>query len=66
MKRIEMHHHFLSEKVLHEEVLMKSIKTKDLVTDIFTKGLGFYKFTELRRHLRMNVMKLVLRGSVKG
>ena len=39
-KHIEMHYHFIREKVLHEENKMKQIKTDDQVEDLFTKSLS--------------------------
>ncbi|KAA0056551.1 putative mitochondrial protein [Cucumis melo var. makuwa] len=38
-KHVEVHYHFIREKVLQEEIEMKSIKTEDQIAVIFTKGL---------------------------
>ncbi|KAA0037350.1 Integrase, catalytic core [Cucumis melo var. makuwa] len=38
-KHVEVHYHFIREKVLQEEIEMKPIKTEDQIADIFTKYL---------------------------
>jgi len=43
-KHVEVHYHFIREKVLEEEVKLKQIKSEDQVADIFTKGLSSNKF----------------------
>jgi len=35
-----VHHHFLREKVLQEEIVMKPVKTKEQIVDMFTKRLS--------------------------
>jgi hypothetical protein len=42
-KHIEVHYHFIREKVLQGEINMKLTPTKEQVADIFTKGLGAKK-----------------------
>ncbi|XP_047268088.1 secreted RxLR effector protein 161-like [Capsicum annuum] len=39
-KHVEVHYHFLREKVLKEEIQMVQVKTEDQVADLFTKGLS--------------------------
>jgi hypothetical protein len=39
-KHIEVHYHFIKEKVLAKEINLIHVNTKDQVTDIFTKALG--------------------------
>ena len=38
-KHIEVHYHFLREKVLKKEVELLGVRTNDQVADIFTKAL---------------------------
>jgi hypothetical protein len=39
-KHIEVDYHFVREKVLNRDILIKFISTSDQVADIFTKGLS--------------------------
>jgi len=39
-KHIEVHYHFIREKVLAKEIDLVHVSTKDQVVDIFTKALG--------------------------
>ncbi|MCO5611913.1 hypothetical protein L7F22_066172 [Adiantum nelumboides] len=43
-KHIEVHYHFIREKVLAGEIDLVYVKTNDQVADIFTKALGKEKF----------------------
>ncbi|XP_062074936.1 secreted RxLR effector protein 161-like [Humulus lupulus] len=52
-KHVEVHYHFLREKVLQEEIEMQQINTNDQVTDIFTKGLSTTKFSKVRTQLNL-------------
>ena len=64
-KHIEVHYHFIREKVLQGEIHMKLTPTEEQVADIFTKGLSVNKFQDMRRQLGM-CSKSALRGSVDG
>ena len=59
---MEVHYHFLREKVLEGEIKMEYTKTGDQVADIFTEGLGVAKFEEFRAQLGM-VATTILRES---
>ncbi|KAL0301676.1 UNVERIFIED_CONTAM: Retrovirus-related Pol polyprotein from transposon TNT 1-94 [Sesamum radiatum] len=50
-KHVEIHHHFVREKVLNQEVELKGIHTNDQVADIFTKALAKPKFESFRTAL---------------
>ena len=50
-KHVEVHHHFLREKVLQGEILMKHVKTDEQVADLFTKSLSIGKFENFRHQL---------------
>jgi hypothetical protein len=43
-KHIEVHYHFIKEKVLAKEINLIHVSTEDQVVDIFTKALGIDKF----------------------
>ncbi|CAM8881465.1 unnamed protein product [Rhodiola kirilowii] len=43
-KHVEVHYHFIREKVLEGEIQMEAIKTDEQVADIFTKSLTTSKF----------------------
>ncbi|XP_039142881.1 uncharacterized mitochondrial protein AtMg00810-like [Dioscorea cayenensis subsp. rotundata] len=69
-KHIEVHYHFLREKVLQGEIHMKLTPTEEQVADIFTKSLSTKKFEDLRAQLgilkKASIQeKSVLRGSDK-
>jgi hypothetical protein len=42
-KHIEVHYHFIREKILAKEINFIHVNTEDQVADIFTKALGTYK-----------------------
>ena len=50
-KHVEVHYHFIREKVLQEEIEMRQIKTDDQVADLFTKSLSTCKLEMFRRQL---------------
>jgi len=62
-KHIEVHYHFIREKVLAGEIDLTYVSTKDQVANIFTKVLGAEKHR--RFHSMLGVMELSLRGSVE-
>ncbi|XP_068644967.1 uncharacterized mitochondrial protein AtMg00810-like [Aristolochia californica] len=59
-KHIEVHYHFIREKVLQEEIEMRPIKTDDQVADLFTKSLSTGKFKMFRYQL--GIVQLVIAG----
>ena len=52
-KHVEVHYHFLREKVLQGDIEMRPVKTNDQVADIFTKSLPATKLSEFRNSLGM-------------
>ncbi|KAE8704364.1 PLAC8 family protein [Hibiscus syriacus] len=48
-KHVEVHYHFVREKVLQEEIEMRQIKTDEQIADLFTKSLSVGKFDHFRR-----------------
>ena len=39
-KHIEVHYHFVHEKVLKQEIMLKKVGTNDQLADVFTKALS--------------------------
>ncbi|KAM1471212.1 hypothetical protein ACFXTN_038164 [Malus domestica] len=52
-KHVEVHYHFIREKVLQKEIEMRQINTDEQVADLFTKGLSTSKFEKFRCQLSM-------------
>ena len=62
-KHVEVHYHFIREKVLKKEIEMQKIKTDDQVADLFTKGLNTGTHESFRCQLNMVQQ---MRTSVEG
>ncbi|KAF7834575.1 Retrovirus-related Pol polyprotein from transposon RE1 [Senna tora] len=56
-KHVEVHHHFLREKVLEEQVKMVQVKTYDQVADVFTKSLTSNRIKSLCYQLGLTEKK---------
>ena len=52
-KHIEVHYHYIREKVLEGEIKMVPTKTDEQFVDIFTKGLNKAKFGKFQEALDM-------------
>ncbi len=65
-KHIEVHYHFIREKVLAKEIDLIHVSTEDQVVDIFTKALGTDKLKKFRQILGVLEVDLSLRGSVEN
>jgi hypothetical protein len=50
-KHIEVHYHFIREKVLTKEIDLIHVSIEDQVADIFTKALGTDKLKKFRKML---------------
>jgi len=50
-KHVEVHYHFIREKVLQEGIELKQVITENQVVDLFTKGLSDNKFESFYRQL---------------
>ncbi|KAB2617155.1 hypothetical protein D8674_013024 [Pyrus ussuriensis x Pyrus communis] len=59
-KHVEVHYHFIREKVLQEEIEMRQVKTNDQVADLFTKSLSTGKLENFRCLLSTTEMELDL------
>jgi hypothetical protein len=47
-KHIEMHYHFIKERIIAKEIDLIHVSIEDQVVDIFTKALGTYKLKKFR------------------
>ncbi|PON70046.1 hypothetical protein TorRG33x02_258000 [Trema orientale] len=65
-KYVEVHYHFLEEKVLQEKLEICQVETEDQVADLFTKGLNATRFQKFREQLKMNQRKNVEESVLKG
>jgi hypothetical protein len=63
-KHIEVDYHFICEKVVNKDILVKFISTKNQITDVFTKGLLSTRFVELKAKLMVRPPPMRLRGVV--
>ncbi|KAK3041270.1 hypothetical protein RJ639_001372 [Escallonia herrerae] len=52
-KHVEVHYHFIREKVLQEEIELEHVRTENQVADLLTKSLSENKFQSFRRQLGM-------------
>jgi hypothetical protein len=64
-KHIEVHYHFIREKVLASEIDLIYVSTEHQVADIFTKVLGAKKHRRFCSMLGVMELELSLRGSVE-
>lgn len=62
-KHIEIHHHFVREKVL--EIILQKVGTNDQVADVQTKALPRVKFEKLCSNLGIIDKQSALRGVLK-
>ncbi len=63
-KHIEVHYHFIREKVLAKEINLIHVSIEDQVADIFTKALGIDKLKKFRKMFGVLKVDLSLKGSV--
>ncbi|MCO5567893.1 hypothetical protein L7F22_021589 [Adiantum nelumboides] len=64
-KHIEVHYHFIGERVLDGDIDLAYVGTEDQAVDIFTKALGTEKLRCFRGMIGLRDMALNLRGSVE-
>jgi hypothetical protein len=65
-KHIEVHYHFIREKVLTTEIDLIHVSTENQVVDIFTKVLGTDKLRKFRKMFGVLEVDLSLRGNVEN
>jgi transposase InsO family protein len=54
-KHIEVDFHFVRERVLRKDLIVKFVSTTDQLADIFTKSLPTQRFLDLQRNLTVSV-----------
>ncbi|MCO5608028.1 hypothetical protein L7F22_062231 [Adiantum nelumboides] len=64
-KHIEVHYHFIRERVLDGNIDLAYVGTEDQAADLFTKALGAEKLRRFRGMLGLWDMALSLRGRVE-
>ncbi|MCO5576018.1 hypothetical protein L7F22_029825 [Adiantum nelumboides] len=64
-KHIEVHYHFVRERILDDVIDLAYVGTKDQIADFFTKALGAEKVQHFRGMLVLRDMALSLKGSVE-
>jgi hypothetical protein len=65
-KHIEVDYHFVKEKVVHRDVVVKFISTTDQLADILTKSLPSSSFSRLRDNLLLPFRPPSLAGGYKS
>ncbi len=65
-KHIEVHYHFIREKILAKEIDLIHVSTQDQVADIFKKALGTNKLKKFQKMLGVLEVDLSLKGSVEN
>jgi hypothetical protein len=64
-KHIEVHYHFIREKVLAKEINLIHVSTKYQVVDIFTKAFDIDKLKKFQKMLSVLEVDLSLKGNVE-
>jgi hypothetical protein len=64
-KHIEVHYHFISEKVLVREINLIHVSIEDQVANIFTKVVGTYKPRKFRKIFGVLEVDLSLKGVLR-
>ena len=64
-KHIEVHYHFIRERVLSGDIDLMYVNTEEQVADIFTKALGAEKLQRFRAMLGVQELELSSKGSVE-
>jgi hypothetical protein len=65
-KHIEVHYHFIREKVIAKEIDLIHVSIEDQVANIFTKALGTNKLKKFRKMFGVLEVDLSLKGSVEN
>ena len=59
-KHVEVHYHFVREKVIDGKVDLLYVSTNQKVVDIFTKGLSIEKHTQFRNMMGVISIDMVV------
>ncbi len=65
-KHIEVHYHFIKEKVITKEINLIHVSIEDQVVYIFTKALGIDKLKKFLKMFGILKVDLSLRGGVEN
>ncbi len=65
-KHIEVHYHFIKEKIIAKEIDFIHVNTENQVANIFTKALSIDKLKKFRKMLGVLKVDLSLRGNVEN
>lgn len=65
-KHIEVDYHYVRDKVVNRELLVRHVSTTDQVADIFTKPLSSARFNYLQSKLTVTKLPMSLRGSINS
>jgi hypothetical protein len=66
IKHIEVHYHFIKEKIIVREINLICVNTENQVVDIFTKALNTYKLRRCRKIFSVLEVDLSFRGNVEN
>lgn len=64
-KHVEVDYHFIREKIVNSDILVKFLSMHNQLADVFTKGLTSARFVMLQDKLLMIPPPLSLRGAVR-
>lgn len=64
-KHVEIDYHFIREKVVNKNIVVKHISTKNQLADMFTKSQTTTRFQFLRSKLMVRQLPISLQGGVK-
>jgi mevalonate pyrophosphate decarboxylase len=65
-KHIEVHYHFIREKIIAKDIDPIHVSTEDQVVNIFTKALSTDKLRKFRKMFGVLEVDLSLKGSVEN
>ncbi|KAI5314020.1 hypothetical protein L3X38_043196 [Prunus dulcis] len=64
-RHVEVDYHYVSEKVVRQELDIRYLATHDQIADIFTKGLSILRFQLLTSKLPVRSSPVSLRGCIR-
>ena len=65
MKHIEVDFHFIRERVLRKDLVVKFVSTTDQLADIFTKSLPTQSLIDLCRNLTVSLNHHSIKGECR-
>ena len=61
---MEIDYHFIQEKMVNRDLMVRFVTSADQVADIFTKGLSTVSFNKLKSKLNVDPLPLSLRARI--